>query len=252
MEEALTISMSRTSDIDRSFEGQAVLQKLLTQSGSVADVDDVAGAFKKAVAEGVPAPVVISALWEDEPTFASPADAAQLFGNLLGLYDLIAQGQSVDLKVPVPKVKQEKAPKPEPFGAAGPDDAFVEAAWRWFDDFPKERERFEHAFENRQDALVSWLDASGLDDAAFALARHLVGEVFAMLELGGRQVQSVDETLVPAEANLEALPKALTHWIEEALFEATTDETEPLPQAQADQALGIVTRAVAALLKAGA
>ena len=77
--------MSRNEDIDRSFEGQEVLQKLLAQSGSIADVDDVVGAFKKAVLENVPAPVVIQALWEDEPRFNSPDEAAALFGNLLGL-----------------------------------------------------------------------------------------------------------------------------------------------------------------------
>ena len=69
----------------------------------------------------------------------------------------------------------------------------IVTAWRYFDDFPKDRQRFEHAFENRQDALVSWLDDSGLDDAGFALARHLVGEVFAMLELGGREVESIED-----------------------------------------------------------
>ena len=102
-------------DLDRSFEGQEVLQKLLTQSGSLADVDDVAEAFKKAVKQNVPAPVVIQALWEDEPRFNSPDEAAQLFSNLLGLYELVASGATIDLSVKSVKVKREKAQKPEPF-----------------------------------------------------------------------------------------------------------------------------------------
>jgi hypothetical protein len=253
--------MSRSEEpIDRSFEGQEVLQKLLTQSGSLADVDDVAEAFKKAVKQNVPAPVVIQALWEDEPRFNSPDEAAQLFSNLLGLYELIASGGKVDLTVKTAKVKREKAQKPEPFakgpGANGvgghaeePTDDFIEAAWRYFDDFPKERQRFEHAFENRQDPLVSWLDGSGLDDAGFALARHLVGEVFAMLELGGREVDTIHEEALPKKASLEPLPKALSEWIEESLFEATSDEAHPLPEKEAEHVLDVVARAAVAMWK---
>ena len=239
--------MSRNEDIDRSFEGQEVLQKLLAQSGAIADVDDVVGAFKKAVLENVPAPVVIQALWEDEPRFNSPDEAAALFGNLLGLYELVASGAKLDLVTKGPRIKREKAPRPEPFGDAEPDDHFIEAAWRYFDDFPKERQRHEHAFENRQDALVSWLDESGLDDAAFALTRHQVGEVFAML--GGRKVEKIDERTLPKTATLDALPKALSEWIDESLFEATSDEVNPLPEAQAEQVRDLVARVAIAMWK---
>lgn len=244
--------MSRDEDIDRSFEGQDVLQKLLTQSGSLADVDDVVGAFRQAVKENVPAPVVIQALWEDEPTFNSPDEAAALFGNLLGLYELIASGASLDLKTKGAKIKREKAQKPQPFGEAEPDDHFIEAAWRYFDDFPKERQRFEHAFENRQDPLVSWLDASGLEDAGFALARHLVGEVFAMLELGGRQVGTIYQESLPQKASLDALPQALWEWIEDSLFEATSDEAHPLAEKEAEQVRDVVARAAVTMWKSAA
>lgn len=241
--------MSKRDDIERSFEGRVVLEKLLAASGTVADAEDVAGAFEKAVKDGVPAPVVIQALWEDEPRFESPDDAARLFGNLLGLYELIAEGKKVDLSAPAARVKREKATRPEPFGEEGPTDAFVEAAWRWFDDAPKERQRFEHAFENRQDALISWLDDAGLDDAGFALARHLVGEVFAMLELGGVKVESLDESMLPKKGSLEALPKALSEWIDESLFEASSDEDEPMPEAQVKKVREVVARAVQAMWK---
>lgn len=242
--------MSRDEDpIDRSFEGQEVLQKLLAQSGSIADVDDVADAFKQAVKQNVPAPVVIQALWEDEPRFNSPDEAAQLFSNLLGLYELVASGAKLDLGAKSVKVKREKAQKPETFGTGEPDDHFIEAAWRYFDDFPKERQRFEHAFENRQDTLVSWLDGSGLDDAGFALARHLVGEVFAMLELGGREVKTLYDEHIPTTAGLETLPKALAEWIEESLFEATSDETKPLAEKEAALVLDVVARASVAMWK---
>jgi hypothetical protein len=209
----------------------------------------VAGAFAKAVKDGVPAPVVIQALWEDEPRFTSPDDAARLFGNLLGLYELVAAGGKLDLTTKVAKVKREKAQKPEPFGRNEPDDGFIEAAWRYFDDFPKERQRFEHAFENRQDALVSWLDGSGLEDAGFALARHLTGEVFAMLELGGREVATIHEEMIPAKASLDSLPKALGEWIEESLFEAGSDEASPLPDKEVALVRDVVARAAVAMWK---
>ena len=129
------------------------------------------------------------------------------------------------------KVKREKAARPEPFGDAEPDDHFIEAAWRYFDDFPKERQRHEHAFENRQDALVSWLDDSGLDDAAFALARHLIGEVFAMLELGA--VTSVGR--FSADAAKIEVPHALSAWAQEAVFQAATDEDDALDAEQSKE-----------------
>ena len=242
--------MSR-DDIERTFEGQEVLQKLLTESGAVVDVEDVASAFAKASAQGVPAPVVIQALWDDEPRFESPDAAARLFGNLLGLYELIAGGAKIDLTVAGPRVKREKATRPDPFGSEGPDDAFVEAAWRWFDDYPKERQRFEHAFENRQDALVSWLDAEGLSDEGFGLSRALMSEVFAMLELGGRTVPTVDVRTLPAEATLDGLPAALSAWLEEQVTDAQDDETTPLPEVEANQVRSLVARAVQGMLREG-
>lgn len=236
--------MSRRDELDRSFEGQAVLQKLLTASGSLADVEDVHAAFLKAIADQVPAPVVIQALWDEEPRFDTPAQAARLFGNLLGLYELVAAGKKVDLGKKVERIKREKAPRPAPFGEGGPDEAFVEAAWRFFDDAPKERERLAHAFDNRQDALVSWLDEAGLDDAAFALARHVVSELFAMLELGGAKVGPVAVARLPKRPAADAMPAALGAWIDERVQEALDDEV-------LDEQAGAAVRAVARSAGAG-
>lgn len=237
--------MSRRDEVDRSFEGQAVLQKLLTASGSLADVEDVHAAFQKAVADNVPAPVVIQALWDEEPRFDTPAQAARLFGNLLGLYELVAAGKQVDLGKKVERIKREKAKRPAPFGAGGPDEAFVEAAWRFFDDAPKERQRLAHAFDNRQDALVSWLDEAGLDDEAFALARHVVSELFAMLELGGAKVGPVAVERLPKKPAADALPAALAAWVDERVQEALDDE---VLDAKAGEAVrGVALRAGAGL-----
>ncbi|GMU60387.1 MAG: hypothetical protein AMXMBFR34_21500 [Myxococcaceae bacterium] len=239
--------MTHDDELERRFEGRAALQKLLTESGSLSDVEDVANAFALAAKDGVPASVVIPALWEEEPALSSPALARALFGNLLGLYDLVASGQTVDLAVRAKPAKREKTPPPEPFGKAGPDEAFVETAWRHLDDNPKAREKLEHAFDNKQDALVSWLDAEGLSDAGFALGRTLLFEVFAMLELGGAKVPAVDVARLPKKAGEQALPAALAGWLEEGVFEAETDEERPLDAAEAKRLRALVTRAAQAL-----
>lgn len=238
--------MSRKhDDIDREFEGYEVLQKLLAESGAMADAEDVVEAFRMASQEGVSAREIISDLWLDEPRFSRPADAARLFGNLLGLYDLVIAGEVPEDTTHAPRVKKVKATKPDAFGDAGPTREFLDAASRWFDDFPKERERFNHAFDNRQDALVSWLDESGLSDEGFGLARYLLGEAFAMLELGGKKVASLDESMLPTKPR--AVPGDLSAWLEETLVDESTKEEDPLPEAEAVKVRELVTRAVTAM-----
>jgi hypothetical protein len=233
-----------SDELERKYEGSEALQQLLTKSGSLADVEDVAGAFAEAAKLGAPAAVVIPALWDDEPRFEDPAHARRLYANLLGLYELVASGERVDLKTGQQvKIKREKAPLPEHFGPTGPDEDFVEATWRYLDDFPREVERLNHAFDNRQDALVSFLDGSGLSDAGFALARHVTFELFAMLELGGRQVPTVIEKQLPAMPTEGALPEALAQWVEDSVFEAASDETEPLSEAETAQVKSLILRA---------
>lgn len=234
--------------MERRFDGQAVLEKLLSKSGALGDVEDVLGAFREAVAMGVPPQPVIMALWPDEPRFESGKDAEALFANLLGLYELVASGEPFDLgpKGALGKTKREKAPRPEPFPGAAPSAEWLESAWRFLEDAPKEREKLGHAFDNRQDALVSVIDASGLSDAGFAVARELCFEVFAMLELGGRAVATVEEDALPRKD--VALPEALEAWLEDGLVEAEAADELPLPEAEQPAVRALVRRLVAALV----
>lgn len=230
-----------SDDLPRRFEGASALQELLARSGSLADVDDVAAAFHQAVKDGVPAPVVITALWEDEPHFASPDDAKALFSNLLALYDLVASGATVDLSKPVEPRVREKATRPAPFSAEGPDEVFVEAAWRFFEDHPREYDKLVHQFDHRQDALVGWLEQQDLDDDAFVLARQLTCEVFAMLELGGHRCPQV------VEPTAATLPAPLSAWVDEGVFEAEHHDERPLPAEVGTRVRALVSRACASL-----
>lgn len=234
-------------DLERHFEGRAVLEKLLTDTGSLADAEDVVNAFQTAIKENVPAAVVIQALWEDEPRFESPKKARQLFSNLFGLFDLVESGATIDLATAGAPTKRARAPRPAPFAPAdGPDDTFVEGAWRYFADAPKERQRLEHIFDNKQDALVSWLDSQGLSDDAFGLARQLVSDVCAMLELGGHSCPTVRESAIPEQPTL---PEALTQWLDEGVFEAEQNEEAPLSEADGQAVRTLASRAASALWK---
>jgi hypothetical protein len=233
----------------RRFDGREALDKALKQSGALGDVDDVVQAFRTAVEQGVPPQPVILALWEDEPRFASPADAEQLFANLLGLYELVASKDPFDLgarHARVERIKKEKTPPPVALGDAVPDTEWLEAAWRYLEDTSKERERLGHAFDNRQDALVSVIDAAGVSDAGFAVCRELAFEVFALLELGGLRLGSVDEADVPAEAS-STLPDALVRWVEDGVIEAEAADEQPLPVDEQPVVQALAIRLVSAL-----
>jgi len=235
-------------DLVRKFEGREVLQNLLNATGSLADAEDVAEVFRQAAQVEAPPSVVIQALWEDEPKFENPAMARRTFSNLLGLHDLIVSGVKVDLRPDAPPVrtKRVKTDAPEAFKDE-PDEAFVEAAWRFFDDHPKDRERHQHAFDNRQDALLGWVDEAGLSDDAFGLTTMLLSDVFAMLELGGMHIGLVKPAAIPKKVTEEQLPPALAEWVEEVVFEAQQDEAAPLPEVEAIKARELTLRAAAAL-----
>jgi hypothetical protein len=239
-------------ELPRRFDGAKELDALLTASGALGDVEDVVQAFKQAVAQDVPPQPVIMALWEDEPRFDSPTAAEHLFSNLLGLYELVASGKSFDLGAGTPVFfsKKFRAPAPPPL-TERPDIDWLDLAWRFLEDAPKERERLGHAFDNRQDALVSVIDASGLSDAGFAFVRELCFEVFAMLELGGRHVSALDEGDVPSQSDGD-LPEALVRWVDDGLVEAEASDEEPLSEGEHPEVRNLALRLVSALWKASA
>jgi hypothetical protein len=239
------------STLVRRFEGRARLDALLAAAGSVSDTEDVAQAFKDALEQSVPPQVVIEALFEDEPRFPSPDDAAALYGNLLGLYDLLEAGGKPDLARPPPPRPRGKAESVQPpglFPKEGPGAEWLETAWRYLENAPKELTRLEHAFENRQDALVTWLDESGVDDQVYGAARQILFELFAVLELGTASgVGRIDAEAFTGESLGGDVPSALAAWAQEAVFQAATDEDAPLAEEEARQLGKLVTKALSAL-----
>lgn len=217
------------SSMTRRFEGRAKLDALLERAGSLADSESVAEAFLKAQADGVPASVVIDALFEDEPRFSNRDDAPALFGNLFGLWDLLLSGERVDLSAPVERVKEKKPPPPPPpgrFPKEGPSPEWLDGAFGYLEACAeKDRTRLEHAYENRGDAVLTWLDESGAQDSVYAAARHILFELFAVLELGAPN--GLGRVTAPGGEKSE-VPSTLAAWAQEAVFQAATDEDEPL------------------------
>ncbi len=238
--------MGADDSLERIFEGRQLLDTLLTQCGSLADTEDVYGAFVKAAQSGAGAAVVIDALWEDEPRFSSPDEARRLFSNLLGLFALVESGQKVRLDIAKSgPIRAPKAARPKPFGEEGPTDDDIAAALRFFSDWPKEFTRFSDAFDNKQDALLTVLDEAALADDVFSIIVLTLKEMFAVFELSGLQVGSVAVAAMRVET-AGAFPPACARWIEESLTEAQAAETGALSASDVAVAKKYIDAAVSA------
>ncbi len=235
---------------ERRFDGRDVLERLLAESRAIFEFDDVVEAFEEAHREQVPVRDVIADLWDDEPRFSSPHVAQKLYANLFGLFDLIAQGQWPNMPSLEVKPQKTRAPMPVPLGPNEPDAEFVAQAWRYFDDHPKERERLAHAFENRQNEVITWLDAQEFSDGAFSLVHQLAGDVFALIELGGTKTANLQARDVLNDISSVTLPQVFSEWIESAVSEARHDESMPLSDMEAKRVREASTAIAAALWRA--
>lgn len=247
-------SRGRGPEFVHHFEGAGALDELLQLAGSPCDTAEVLERMREAHAEGESHGAVIPTLFEEEPRFASPELARRLFQNLLGLWDWVEEGRAVRLEdgPRPPRPKKVKPVAPKPFAPGEPDAEFVEAAWRYLEDDEKGRTRRAHAFENRQDALLGALDAAGLTDEGYAVARHLFFELHAMLELGWPAgVDRVDPAALEKDGTeAPPVPEALAAYAEEALFEAEQDEEIPLSPEELARVRALVRRGLAALWRA--
>jgi hypothetical protein len=233
-------------DFDHRFEGAEVLAGLLDLAGSPFGPEEVLEAFRQGRKAGLSPGDVIPTLFPAEPRFPDPGLAQRLFQNLLGLWDL-APGP-VTLATPGPRPKKARPVAPDPLGPAPPGPEWVETAWRYLDADPRARQRLLHSFENRQDALVTFLDERGLSDEGYGVLRHLAFELHAMLELGcGAAPGRVDPAALKGSPGGEGGPSALVAYADEALFEAEQDEEAPVPATEAAVLREWVRQLVAAL-----
>ncbi|MCY1017241.1 hypothetical protein [Pyxidicoccus sp. MSG2] len=247
-------SRDRGADFQRQFEGAQTLDGLLDLAGSPLDSAEVLARMQAARADGTPYSDLIPTFFEEEPHFPSPEIARRLYQNLLGLWDLVEEGKAVRLEDDgprPPRPKKVKATPPTPFHPAEPTAEFVEAAWRYLEDDEKSRTRLTHSFENRQDALLGALDAAGLTDEGYGVARHLLFELYAMLELGWPPgLTAVSPAALEADTDAPPLPQPLQAYADEALFEAEQDEEQPLSSQELEAVRRLVRRGLAALWSA--
>lgn len=238
------------ASFDRRFEGAPVLSELLELAGSPYAPDEVLEHFREAQKAGLAPNAIIPTLFPAEPRFEDPRLARRLFQNLLGLWDLAPRKAS--LGTPGPRRKRPKPVPPAPFGNGAPTPDWVESALRYLKQNPPGRQRLLHSFDNRQDALVTFLDEGGLSDEGYGVLWRLAFELHAMLELGcGAAPGRVDPAALMASPEGEG-PSALLLYADEALFEAEQNEEAPVPAEERAALREWVRKLVAALWAARA
>jgi hypothetical protein len=241
--------------LERLYEGEAVLAKLLADVGSLAKVGEAVELFRTAQAEGMEADEAIPDLFYEEPRFASADQARRLYSNLFGLWDQIAAGEPGAPKAGRPEGRvRAPAPAPEPISGTLTDD-FVEAAFRHLADLPqRDAERWLHRWENTQPELTEALRLeAGDDEAVLENADTLAFEVWAMLELAqparnrpallGQFQEALDATDEPEPA----LARYVEEAVEEAVDESRLDGARPLSQEQAAKVRRIALAVVRSL-----
>jgi len=242
--------MSRRTGFERRFEGTDVLGELLALTNAVLDAPEVVARFKEAQAAGESSQEVIPTLFDGEPRFADPEYARQLYQNLLGLWDELAAGRVPRSAAGPDRPRKEKrvpSEPPGPFPPEGPDEPWVAAAVAHLDSLdPRGMERLEHAFENRQDALLQVLDEAQLSEEAWAAARGRLFRCFCLVELGwpaGVHGVGPAEWKAAGAGTAPPYPAALRRPALETL-------TGELPAAEAGQVQALVERALSALWSA--
>lgn len=246
--------MSKKRNVfSREFEGLDVLEELLQIANASLDARGVIARFREAQSKGEPAQRVVPTLFSEEPRFPDPDYARMLYQNLLGLWDALEAGEAVDApkRAARPeKPKKQKAQPPPPFGEEGPSAEWVDEALRYLQQVDERgMDRLVHAFENRQDGLLQYLEEQNLSEDAWGTARSLFFELFSFVELGWpagvRSLGAAD--LDAAEKSHVTIPAALQAYADEVLAEVETDDEAPLTPDEAGLLRTLTRRALKAL-----
>jgi hypothetical protein len=247
--------MARKEGFTPRFEGAETLEGLLALAGANVDARGAVEAMAEAAAEKRSPAEVFPAFFDEEPRFPDPAIAQRLYENLFGLWEAVKAGGRTEALLKGERPARVKPVRPEPPGTweEGPDEAWVEKAWRYLDADAKVRERLWHSFENRQDALIGWLDGEDLTDDGYGVLRLLLSELSAMIELGTQSPLSAARVEGPPgsdDAGEVPAPEALWAYATEALAEAEQDEEAPLAPGESERVKRLARAGLGALWRA--
>jgi len=237
------------------YEGPEVLGALLARAGSGVTAEEAIARLTAAVAAGEPRSAVLPTLFEAEPTFASPADARRLYGNLFGLWARLEAGlgahdDAPDLvpEPPAPAALPERGMTP----GSGLPAELVEAVWRHLGAAPpREVARRRDRFTNVQPDLVAWLDATALPEPGVQAVADLAFEAWAMFDQAfGERLDAVEwkalKALEREPPPPQATQPALAAYTAEAL-DTLAAEDGAFDEAARAQVERVVATLVAAL-----
>lgn len=216
--------------LERRFEGMDILNDLLSQSGCELTAEDVVEEFHCAIEEGSLGHEIIALLWEQEPTFESPAVARRTFSNLFGLYEQMASDAVIDL-IQLPDILPGQALTSDHCDRAWRVlDALTESDWR----------RARDEFDNRQAEIGTFVfeQLQHLEQRSVEAALTVTFEMWWILKSMRTQhglAQPSRSTLESLRAKDSALltetEPALAVHVSTSLWEQAAADEDPLSEA---------------------
>jgi hypothetical protein len=242
----------RAPDLERFFEGQDALSALLIRAGSTHNASTCEALFAEAAKAGQSPAAVFPTLFKAEPRFASPDDARRLYGNLFGLWDLVASGRSMPRSAPPAPEPRPPVERPAPMEGDRADARFVEAAWKYLADLPqKEAARLRDRYEETQTHLAEFVrEVSPPREPAADTADAIAFEIWAIHDLAFGPAPRRASQKRLAELHRQPIAptqEAIATYAFESLTEAQLDEEQPINEEEKTSIGLIVVTLLAAL-----
>jgi hypothetical protein len=248
----MTRKGAATPNLERFFEGEEVLSALLIRAGSTHNAATCEVFFSDAVKAGRVPPEVFPKLFGAEPRFGSPDDARRLYGNLFGLWDLVASGRPMPRTPPPAPEPRLRAERPAAVEGDRADARFVEGAWRFLADLPpKEGARLRDRYEETQPQLAEFVrEVSPEREPAADTADAIAFEIWAIHDLAFGPAPRRASLKRLAELHrqpVEPKQEAIASYALESLVEAQLDDEQPISEDERISIGRIVVTALAAL-----
>lgn len=257
--------------LPRIYEGVDVLDRMLERAGAEVDGAGAISRLAAALAERKVASEVIPDLFPQEPRFGGPEEAMRLYGNLLGVWDLLGMGRDpkelAALRTPPPPAPEED--EEEEAASAGPSVELpprgtvagdvlpfevVEGTWQKIADLPaRERTRRQDRYMNLQPELAEWARTlDGLSGVGQETLEYLCFEIAEMFDqafaerFGAVSFQDLFQC-VPEEAD-QLQPYAVDYLLE--TLDEAEDEEEPITAEDREAIEAAARRAIVAMTRA--